>query len=146
MVHPITGRLVIEGWALARDGMAGIDVELDGTLLGHAHYGTARPDVGAASPDWVGGARSGYTFQRLPSWSLPDGQHTIQVIARSKTGGSHVHEFRITVRKTDDPAHNSPHIHTTPKVSANTGSSASIAANRSISGSSRVSGMLGIRS
>ncbi len=102
VVHPITGRLVIEGWALARDGMAGIDVELDGTLLGHAHYGTARPDVGSAFPDWVGGARSGYTFH-CPSRSLPDGEHTIQVIARSKTGGSHVHEFRITVRKTDDP-------------------------------------------
>ena len=102
VVHPVTGRLVIEGWALARDGIAGIDVQLDGTLLGLAHYGMARPDVGAAFPDWDGGARSGYTFH-CPSRALPDGEHVIEVVARSKTGGSHVHQFRITVRKTDDP-------------------------------------------
>ncbi len=101
-VDPVTGRLVIEGWALARDGMASIDVELDGALLGQAHYGTARPDVGIAFPDWAGAARGGYIFH-CPSRSLPDGEHTIQIIARSKTGGSHVHAFRITVRKTDDP-------------------------------------------
>jgi len=102
MIQPVTGRLVIEGWALARDGMAGIDVELDGTLLGHAHYGIARPDVGAVFPDWDGAARSGYTFH-CPSRALPDGDHVIRLIARSKTGGSHVHAFRITVKKTDDP-------------------------------------------
>lgn len=102
MIQPVTGRLVIEGWALARDGMVGIDVDLDGTLLGHAHYGMARPDVGAAFPDWDGAARSGYTFH-CPSRALPDGDHVIRLTARSKTGGSHVHAFRITVRKTDDP-------------------------------------------
>ncbi|HEX3991416.1 MAG TPA: hypothetical protein VHX39_09625, partial [Acetobacteraceae bacterium] len=102
MIQPVTGRLVIEGWAMARDGMAGIDVELDGTLLGHAHYGIARPDVGAVFPDWEGAARSGYTFH-CPSRALPDGEHVIRLTARSKTGGSHVHAFRITVKKTDDP-------------------------------------------
>jgi ADP-heptose:LPS heptosyltransferase/GT2 family glycosyltransferase len=102
VVHPISGRLMIEGWALARDGMAGIDVELDGTLLGQAYYGMARPDVGVAFPEWDGGARSGYTFH-CPSRALPDGEHTIQVIARSRTGENHVHSFRINVRKSDDP-------------------------------------------
>ena len=102
MVHPITGRLVIEGWALARDGMAGIDVDLDGTLLGQAHYGMARPDVGQAFQDWDGGARSGYNFH-CPSRALPDGDHVIGITARSKTGDTHFHAFRITVRKTDNP-------------------------------------------
>ncbi|HEX3996865.1 MAG TPA: glycosyltransferase, partial [Acetobacteraceae bacterium] len=102
MIQPVTGRLVIEGWALARDGMAGIDVEMDGTLLGHAHYGMARPDVGAVFPDWQGAARSGYVFH-CPPRALPDGDHVIRLIARSETGGSHVHTFHITVNKTDDP-------------------------------------------
>jgi len=101
-VQPVTGRLVIEGWAMAREGMAGIDVELDGTLLGQAHYGMARPDVGAAFPDWEGGSRSGYTFH-CPSRALPDGDHVVQVVARAKNGARHVHAFRITVKKTDDP-------------------------------------------
>ncbi len=101
-VHPVTGRLAVEGWALARDGIAAIDVELDGTLLGQAHFGMARPDVSVAYPDWEGAARSGYTFH-CPSRALPDGDHVIQVIARSRTGERYVHAFRITVTKTDDP-------------------------------------------
>jgi ADP-heptose:LPS heptosyltransferase/GT2 family glycosyltransferase len=101
-VQPITGRLVVEGWALARDGVAGIDVELDGTLLGQAHYGMARPDVSMAFPDWEGAARSGYNFH-CPARALPDGEHVVQVVTRSKTGERHVHAFRVTVRKTDDP-------------------------------------------
>jgi ADP-heptose:LPS heptosyltransferase/GT2 family glycosyltransferase len=101
-VHPVTGRLLIEGWALARDGVAGIDVQLDGTLIGHAHYGMGRPDVGVAFPDWDGSARSGYNFH-CPSRALLDGDHVIRLTARSKTGETSVHAFRITVAKTDDP-------------------------------------------
>ena len=52
-VEPITGRLTIEGWALARSGVSGIEVMLDDQRLGDAHYGLARQDVGIAFPDWV---------------------------------------------------------------------------------------------
>jgi ADP-heptose:LPS heptosyltransferase/GT2 family glycosyltransferase len=102
VVQPITGRLMIEGWALARDGVAGIDVELNGALLGQAHYGMARPDVGSAFPDWNGAARSGYTFH-CPSRALPDGEHVMRIVLRSKIGETHAREFQITVRKTDNP-------------------------------------------
>ncbi|MSP01795.1 MAG: glycosyltransferase [Acetobacteraceae bacterium] len=101
-VDPVTGRMTIEGWALARHGMAGIDVALDGTPLGPAHYGVARPDVGAAFPGWDAAVRSGYTFH-CPSRALPDGEHTVQLTARSKAGETYVHAFRITVKKTEDP-------------------------------------------
>lgn len=101
-IDPITGRMSIEGWALARDGMAGIDVTLDGTPLGQLHYGVMRPDVGAAFPEWDGAVRSGYTFH-CPSRALPDGEHTVELTARSKTGETYVHSFQILVRKTDDP-------------------------------------------
>ena len=53
MVEPVTGRLTIEGWALARSGITGIEVLLDDQRLGDAHYGLARQDVGTAFPDWV---------------------------------------------------------------------------------------------
>ena len=82
-VQPITGRLVVDGWVLARNGVAGIDIELDGTLLGQAHYGLARPDVAAAFPDWEGGARSGYTFH-CPSRALPDGEHVVEALSRAR--------------------------------------------------------------
>ncbi len=101
-VQPVTGRLVVEGWALGRDGISGIDVELDGTLLGQAHYGMARPDVGIAFPDWDNAARSGYTLH-CPARALPDGDHIVRVVARSKSGLRHTHAFRVQIRKTDDP-------------------------------------------
>ncbi len=101
-IQPITGRLVVEGWALARDGVAAIDVELDGTLLGQAHFGMAPARCRGGLPDWDGAARSGYTFH-CPARALPDGEHVVQVVTRSKTGEQHVHAFRITVSKAEDP-------------------------------------------
>lgn len=101
-IDPVTGRMTIEGWALARGGMDRIEVALDGNPLGQVHYGVVRPDVGAAFPGWDGAVRSGYTFH-CPSRALPDGDHVVQLTARSKTGETHVHAFQITVRKTDDP-------------------------------------------
>ena len=59
VVEPITGRLTIEGWVLARSGIMGVDVTLDDQRLGDAHYGLARQDVGAAFPAWVDSLRSG---------------------------------------------------------------------------------------
>ena len=50
--QPVTGRLAIEGWAVARSGIEAIDVFLDGRILGQAYHGTARRDVEAAFPDW----------------------------------------------------------------------------------------------
>ena len=99
---PISGRMTIDGWALARDGMAGIDVALDDTPLGPAHYGLARPDVGAAFPGWDGATRSGYTFH-CPARALPEGDHIVRLTARSLSGQTHVHAFRISVKKTDNP-------------------------------------------
>lgn len=99
---PITGRMTIEGWALARDGMAGIEVMLDDTPLGVVHYGIARPDVGAAFPGWDGAARGGYTFH-CPARALPDGEHVVKLIARSLAGETHERVFRIVVKKSADP-------------------------------------------
>ncbi len=101
-IHPISGRLMIEGWALARGGMDTIDVSLDGTVLGQAHYGMARTDVGLAFPGWENAARSGYNFH-CPPRALPDGEHVIELTARSGTGETFVHGFRVTIRKPDNP-------------------------------------------
>jgi ADP-heptose:LPS heptosyltransferase/GT2 family glycosyltransferase len=101
-VDPITGRLTIEGWALARGGLDHIEVSLDGTVLGRAHHGMARPDVGEAFPDWEDAARSGFTFH-CPARALPDGDHEVTLTTRSQTGDTHEHRFRVAIRKPDDP-------------------------------------------
>lgn len=101
VVEPITGRLTIEGWVLARSGVAGMEVHLDGQRLGDAHYGLARQDVGAAFPDWENALRSGYAFH-CPPRSLRDGQHEVQLTVRAVSGHEHVQRFTITVKKSEE--------------------------------------------
>ncbi len=101
VIEPITGRLTIEGWLLSRSGIASFEVFLDDQLLGDAHYGLARQDVGAAFPDWPNSLRSGYAFH-CPPRSLRDGDHTVTLKLRSNSGQDMVRTFAITVKKADD--------------------------------------------
>jgi ADP-heptose:LPS heptosyltransferase/GT2 family glycosyltransferase len=101
VAEPITGRLTIEGWALARSGIAGIEVMLDDQRLGDAHYGLARQDVGMAFPDWVDSLRSGYAFH-CPPRSLRNGGHVVQLTVRARSGDVLEHRFTINVRKSEE--------------------------------------------
>ena len=97
----ITGRLTIEGWVLARSGVAGMNVFLDGQRLGEAHYGLARQDVGAAFPEWDNALRSGYAFH-CPPRSLRDGTHEVRIVIRAKNGNELRQSFTINVKKAED--------------------------------------------
>jgi hypothetical protein len=97
----VTGRLAIEGWAVARSGIEAIDVFLDGRSLGHAYYGTARRDVEAALPDWPNSFRSGFIFH-LPPRVLESGGHDIRLQVRATGGATFDSEFRIAVPKSQD--------------------------------------------
>ena len=97
----VIGRLVIEGWALARSGVEAIDVYLDGRMLGQAYYGTARRDVETAFPNWENAFRSGYVFH-CPPRVLETGTHTIRLELRAKGGGSFATEFQIDVQQSQD--------------------------------------------
>ncbi len=101
VIEPITGRLTIEGWALARSGITGIEVLLDDQRLGEAHYGLARQDVGAAFPDWTESLRSGYAFH-CPPRSLRNGDHVVQLNIRARSGEVLEHRFTIQVRKSEE--------------------------------------------
>ncbi|HUB10934.1 MAG TPA: glycosyltransferase family 9 protein [Acetobacteraceae bacterium] len=100
-LEPVTGRLTIEGWVLARSGVSGMDVLLDDVRLGEAHYGLARQDVGAAYPDWDNALRSGYAFH-CPPRSLRNGPHTVRLVVRARNGHEFVRGFTIEVKKSED--------------------------------------------
>lgn len=100
-LEPVTGRLTIEGWALARAGISGIEVLLDDQRLGDAHYGLARQDVGSAFPDWTDSLRSGYAFH-CPPRSLRNGEHVVQLNVRARDGELFEHRFKIQVRKSEE--------------------------------------------
>ena len=97
-IEPVTGRLTIEGWAMARSGISGIEVMLNDQRLGDAHYGLARQDVGAALPDWTNSSRSGFAFH-CPPRSLRNGDHFVQLNIRARSGEVLEHRFTVTVRK-----------------------------------------------
>jgi len=99
--EPVTGRLTIEGWALARSGVTGLEVFLGDQRLGEAHYGLARQDVGTAFPDWENALRSGYAFH-CPPRSLRDGTHTVRLVIKAKNGQEMIRSFTIEVKKTED--------------------------------------------
>jgi ADP-heptose:LPS heptosyltransferase/GT2 family glycosyltransferase len=100
MLEPVTGRMTIEGWLLTRSGIAELKVYLDDELLGDAHCGLVRQDVGAAFPDWPNAIHSGFAFH-CPPRSLRDGPHAIRLTMRANNGIEMGRSFRIEVKKSD---------------------------------------------
>ncbi len=111
--NPVRGALTISGWAIARRGLAGVSVFCDQRLLGHAHLGMRREDIGAAFPDYEGSLLGGYALV-LPPGTLPEGEHRIRIVAQGEAarpagmpvgGASQAatveREFSLTVERYD---------------------------------------------
>ena len=82
-VHSGIGNL--RGWAVAGDGVAKVEVFVDGVLFQSAPYGGKRDDVGGAFPDVTNSSLSGFSLAYNYSALVP-GSHTIMVRAHSNTG------------------------------------------------------------
>jgi ADP-heptose:LPS heptosyltransferase/GT2 family glycosyltransferase/tetratricopeptide (TPR) repeat protein len=93
--------LLIEGWALARSGVASIDLALNGDFLTSAHYGMPRLDVAKAYPNWANSEYSGFVIS-IPGQLLPKGHHAVHVTLRGKSGNTRQVDFRIDVAECSD--------------------------------------------
>ena len=82
-----TGVIAVVGWAADADGVARVDIQLDGQNMGSAMYGDARPDVGATFPDFPAALFSGY-ISNLDTTRVTDGVHTLTVTAVDRLGMS----------------------------------------------------------
>jgi ADP-heptose:LPS heptosyltransferase/GT2 family glycosyltransferase len=98
MEMPVRGDLEIAGWALARAGVAAIEIAIDGTPMATARYGVRRLDVRAAFPGWDNALGSGF-LALVPNRVLSKGAHRVGVTLRDKTGGTASLEFRIQVEE-----------------------------------------------
>ncbi len=76
----IRGALAISGWVVARHGVTGVSVFNGERLLGRAHCGMRREDIGSAFPDYEGSLLAGYALV-LPPGTLTQGEHTIRIVA-----------------------------------------------------------------
>jgi ADP-heptose:LPS heptosyltransferase/GT2 family glycosyltransferase len=98
---PVRGNLQVAGWALARAGVAAIEILLDGQPVALADYGLRRLDVQAALPDWDGTLASGWQAL-VPQRLLAKGSHSVTVTLRDTAGGSLASDFRIEVEELTD--------------------------------------------
>jgi GT2 family glycosyltransferase len=101
VVTPIRGNLEIVGWALARQGVASIDIEIDGERIKSVQTGIRRTDVQRAFPSWDGALTAGFTAL-VPHRSLPKGSHTVSVAVRDRADQTARSTLRIEVEDAPD--------------------------------------------
>jgi hypothetical protein len=80
-----TGVISLVGWALDDDGVAAVDVLVDGLAVGRSHYGRSRPGVTSAYPGYPDSALPGFAFE-LDSTHFLNGLHTVTARVRSQSG------------------------------------------------------------
>jgi ADP-heptose:LPS heptosyltransferase/GT2 family glycosyltransferase len=97
----VQGGLSVIGWALSREGIASVEVALDGRRAAVAYYGIRRPDVAAEFPGWSDCLQSGYAAHIAPKL-LTAGRHGVTVTATDRAGNAIKQEFSIDVTALDD--------------------------------------------
>ena len=85
----LAGSFPVVGWATDTDGINRVDVLLDDANMQAAMYGDPRPDVHGAYPDFAGSLFSGF-IANVDTTRVPDGVHTLKVLATDKRGLSRV--------------------------------------------------------
>ena len=100
LVHPVRRMLSIEGWAIARHGVAALEVFLDGAPVGSAARGVRRLDIATAYPDWPESLTSGYAIL-LPRKLFSRDRHVLRICLRDKRGETQEIELRVAVEPAD---------------------------------------------
>jgi ADP-heptose:LPS heptosyltransferase/GT2 family glycosyltransferase len=95
---PIISSLSINGWALARAGVAQVSIEIDGKPVANAQHGIRRADVANAFPDREDAQHSGFATL-IPYWLLPKGSHSVCLTVRDKQGQVAAVQFGIEVEE-----------------------------------------------
>lgn len=80
----VKGDIPVSGWFLDGDGVARVEVLVDGKVTGNAEYGKTRLDVHRAYPDYEN-ANSGFLYN-LNTKNFSNGNHTLTVRGVSKNG------------------------------------------------------------
>jgi beta-N-acetylglucosaminidase len=84
----INGLSVVQGWFLDGSGVSKIEVLVDGQSMGMAQYGSVRPDIVKAFPEYQN-ANSGYQYT-LDTRNITNGEHSLTVRETSNNGNSTV--------------------------------------------------------
>ncbi len=79
-----SGQMAIFGWALDDNGIAAVDIVVDGVIVGRSTYGRSRPQVTRQFPGYPDTNLPGFSYQ-LDTTRFLNGLHRVQprVLARS---------------------------------------------------------------
>jgi hypothetical protein len=107
----ISGTAPVAGWAIDNVSAVGtaiqaVQVKVDGSVIGAATYGIARPDVCAVYPGRPGCPNVGYGFS-LDTTTLTPGKHTITATATDSDGSPDMGSATTTVAVAAPP----PSVH-----------------------------------
>jgi hypothetical protein len=99
----VSGIVTVSGWAIDNvygigTSISGVQVKVDGTVVGNATYGITRTDVCGAYPGRPGCPNVGYTYQ-LNTALLSSGTHTLTVSAIDSDGNLDFGSASITISK-----------------------------------------------
>lgn len=75
----------VQGWAIEPDGVARVEVQLDGVPLGAVPCDRDRPDVDAAYPGFPDGPRCGFLLE-VDTAGLAPGPHVLKLIVHTRGG------------------------------------------------------------
>lgn len=101
--HPDNGELIdgikdIYGWVLDGEGVAEVQIWLDGQWVGDAAFGLPRPDVSSVYPGYPDSLAPGWIFL-LDTTLTSDGLHHVQAVAVDDFGAtSIIGERYVTIR------------------------------------------------
>jgi hypothetical protein len=73
------------GWALDDDGIAAVDVTVDGIVAGRALYGLAKVGISRQHPNFPDSALPGFMFQ-LDTTRYVNGTHVVAAVATTNSG------------------------------------------------------------
>ncbi len=93
---PLSGKMKVQGWAVAETGIDKIEVSLGGKLY-PATAGLSRPDIAELFPTYRDSGKSGFRVV-IDIAHLQPGAHYVQIYATTREGGFHEQTFRINVR------------------------------------------------
>jgi hypothetical protein len=96
----VGGTVTVSGWAIDNATAIGsVQIKVDGTVVGNASYGLARPDVCAVFPGRPGCPNVGFMYP-LNTASLSAGMHTITAVAADTDGTPDLGSYTVTVSVT----------------------------------------------
>jgi ADP-heptose:LPS heptosyltransferase/GT2 family glycosyltransferase len=99
------GSVTLSGWAVAESGIAAIDVECDGNMIGAAKIGLARPDVGNRFPRIAAARNAGFHFKHALD---PSGEAPPALLVRVRDGNGAEQEIVLQLQPEEaswiDPA------------------------------------------